>query len=136
MIKITEKNEAKIQAELDKVQARCSVRLADFMDVVRAVQLAEKNPVLAIMPKKFHVGTEGRYFPGYGGAIANAYRGVPEETCIVIVRRATGWFFVRAYRTSCVNSERVTLSVPETSVAEAKKRFASCVFSIPKKEEN
>lgn len=131
MIKITKQNQAKIEAVLDKVQSRCKARLAGFDDVVRAVQLAEANPVVAILPKADHIGIEGIYKPGHGGAIANSYKGVPTETHITIERRASGWFFLKAMRCKCVHSERINLYVPAMALTEAKHRFAALVNPKP-----
>ena len=125
MIKITKENAPKIAAEIARAQARCRMRLGHFRDVERAVELAEKNPVLTILPKAEHVGTEGIYYPGERPGMS--YNGIAEETCIEIVRRASGWFFVRARRLPCACSERCNLRVPPAAIESATRRFVSSV---------
>lgn len=128
MIKITKENAAKIRDEIDKVQSRCRTRLCDYLDALRAVELAELNPVLAILPKADHVGTEGTYCPGERPT-ANSYNGIAEETHIEIIRRSSGWFFVRAKRMACASSERCNLRVPAAAIEDAKRRFAATVIA-------
>jgi len=126
-IKVTEANRQKIMAELKSVEKRCKARLATFADVLNAVELAESNPVLAILPKKDWIGATATYHPGHGGGIANSYNGVPEETKIEIIRRASGWFFVTSYRRSCAHSARSNVTVTRAMADEALDRFLQSV---------
>lgn len=126
MIRIVKSNVPKLVDALDDSQSRARVRTLDVSDLFDFVEEAEKsNPVLAILPKKSHTGVtlvacKGDTFPG-------TYKGTPQTTWVVFKRRASGWFFERAYRDTCPCGDRLLVTCPKTVLDEALKRFASSV---------
>jgi|SRR5690554_1271356 len=114
MKKINIQNTDKIQAVLDEVQGRCSVRIIEVKDIRREIDLFEKW-LSARMKKadwkgvKFSVDVNGQTFPG-------SYKGNPESTHFSVEFCSSGWFVTAIYRDSTATSDR-----PEIKLQEAHK---------------
>ncbi len=99
MIRVTKKNADKITQAIDKAQSAARVRTICRADVFDAVEEIEKK-LSKLLYKKDWLGleilvdTHAQSFPG-------AYRGTPESTFFVLIRRPSGWFMDRIRRSIC-----------------------------------
>jgi len=96
-IKITEKNNDKLQAVLDKANGKCKERLVDVSDLYRFVRKVEAHLSQLGVPKKLWAGTT---YSHCEAITCNAYRYRATATKVVIERGASTWFLVLAVRTA------------------------------------
>lgn len=95
-MKINVTNTAKLQAELDRVQHRCSARTLTPEEIVYQCQRVEKWLARRMFKKDWkgfacQIDPNGQSFP-------SSYKGAPESTIIKIERGASGWFLVGLHR--------------------------------------
>lgn len=96
----------KVQAALDDVEARCSVRT---MDAEELVQMVDRFTKEFSCPTKAMVGLEADVQVGFGGKVPSSYNGTPESTYVRIRRYPSGWFVVDVGRRRCPPHGRVTV---------------------------
>jgi len=107
-MKINLKNSKKVFESVDKVQAKCSVRLFGPGDEKSLVKEIEQRLVSLKVPKNCWVGMKFRWTPDMQ-SFPNSYFGCPEGTSIVIERYPSGWFMTGCERRSCNGSPRNAL---------------------------
>ena len=97
-MKINTNNTEKVQALVDKVEARAKVRCFFSADrVQREIKRIEKRLHELNCLKKNWKGMRFTLYSDFG-RMPNAYKGTPECTSITIERGASGWFIVAASR--------------------------------------
>lgn len=92
---ISEKNRERIEAELEEVQKRCTVRTITFSDIVSACEALEKKYPVA---KKYLEGVSYFELDVNEQNFPSAYKYTPESTYINVVMRGGKWRLVKVYR--------------------------------------
>lgn len=102
-IAVKESNKDRINNMLDAVQAKCSVRLADYDDVERAIREIERK---LDIPKSAMVGIVARVDPN-AETFCNAYRNKcynPQSTHFTIERTSVGWTLTKVCRATTMGA--------------------------------
>lgn len=90
------KNEDKVQAELDAVQARARSRFLSYSDLVKAAKAAEARLEAMAIPVKERAGAEVLVDPH---RVPGSYRNAAEGTSAVLRRNQAGWTVIFLGRT-------------------------------------
>ena len=95
-----EKNNAALQAALDRIQSRSRVRTIDVDDIYEAAARVEKKlgiPKKTLEGVQVHVDLYAQTFP-------SAYHGIPESTQFDMVFSKRFWRVVKVSREQCRSS--------------------------------
>jgi hypothetical protein len=120
-MKINVKNETKLQAELDKLQAKCNARTKSADDIQAIATQAEERLESMGFPKNARVGATCL---SYEAGLPQSYKYQAETTLIGLERGVSGWFVIRLVRTiiwpKTPSTQTITLSEPQQSYLSAK----------------
>lgn len=92
---INEKNAERIEAMLADEQKRARVRLMTFEQLQEGLRAVET--ALYPLPKSQHTGILAEIRTN-SLPVAKSYRGTPEETVVIVLRRPSGWAVYRVER--------------------------------------
>jgi len=94
-IKITEKNNEKLESVLAKANGQCRERLVDKFDLYKFVNRVERHLNRLGIPKKYWVGTQASYCECIK---SKSYKYRATATKVTITRGSSAWFLVLARR--------------------------------------
>jgi len=118
---LNEKNRPQIEQALSEAQKRARARCLGYRDLERGAEYASNCLNDSGVASRREIGAKA--LVRTGDVVPNSYKGIAYETVIELVRRSTGWAFVRAYRDRCPSRsyggsrESVVLGVTEEQAA-------------------
>jgi len=106
---VNEGNKARIEKEIDLVQARAKTRKINYKDIILAIKIIDAKLNITKKAKegiRISVALHAERYP-------NAYRGIPESTQFLLVFKGGKWRLADIYRFSCNRKNTYHTKLPE-----------------------